>query len=136
MPLVPRDEQPLEAVLGPIHNAWLAEIHRGLDSATDPASDFWARWVAVRYICDDFQTRYQRERALVDELRPFLLPDAAERLQVEGDRVFHLRLQLDRIGRRRGTAIEFAAGAHELLEQVAVWCAEIELAARGMTRPW
>jgi hypothetical protein len=114
-PFVSRGEQPIDAVLGPIHSDWLAET-RG---ALGPASDFWARWVAVRYICDDFQTRYQRERALVDELRPFLLPDAAERLQAEGDRVFQLRLQLDRIGRRRGTAIEFAAGAHDLLEQVA-----------------
>jgi len=131
---VPRADQPLDAVLGPIHEDWLAEAHRLLEPAMAPASDFWARWVAVRYICDDFQTRYQRERALLDELRPFLPPDTAERLRVDGDRVFQLRLQLDRIGRRRGTATEFATGAQALLEQLGAWCAAIELAAAGIAR--
>ena len=71
---------------------------------------------------------------MVDELRPFLRPDVAERLVREGDRLFRQRLELDRIGRRRGTAAEVAAGTRELLEQLGTWCAEIELAADGLTR--
>ncbi len=129
-----RGEQPLDAVLRPIHTAWIEEARRFLEPALEPGADFWARWVVVRYLSDDFRERYRRERALVDELRSFLRPDVAERLLREGDRIFRLRLELDRIGRRRGTAAEFAAGTRDLLEQLGMWCAEIELAARGITR--
>ena len=41
-----------------------------------------------------------------------------------------LRLGLDRIGRRRGTAAEFALMADELLAALERWCAEIESAVR------
>jgi hypothetical protein len=60
--------------------------------------------------------------------------DVAERLAREGDRLARLRLELDRVGRRRGTAAEVAGGTRDLLEQLGVWCAEIELAAGGLTR--
>jgi hypothetical protein len=129
----PRGDEPLDALLRPIHNAWVEETRRFLDPAIEPGADFWTRWAAVRYLSDDFRDRYRRERALVDELRPFLRLDVAERLVREGDRLFRLRLELDRIGRRRGTGIEVAAGTRDLLEQLAVWCTEIELAAAGLT---
>ena len=130
----PRGDEPLDAVLRPIHNTWVEETRRFLDPAIEPGADVWPRWAAVRYLSDDFRDRYGRERALVDELRSFLRPDLAERLIREGDRLFRLRLELDRIGRRRGTATEVAAGTRDLLEQLAVWCAEIELAAASLTR--
>ena len=130
----PHGEEPLDAVLRPIHTTWVEETRRFLDPAAEPGADFWTRWAAVRYLSDDFRDRYRRERALVDELRPSLRLDVADRLIREGDRLFRLRLELDRIGRRRGTAAEVAAGTRELLEQLGVWCAEIELAASRLTR--
>jgi hypothetical protein len=133
MTSAPRGEEPLDAVLRPIHNSWVEEARRFLAPAVEPGADFWTRWAAVRYLADDFRDRYRRERALVDELRPFLRADMAERLSREGDRLFRLRLELDRIGRRRGTAAEVAAGTRDLLEQLGVWCAEIELAAADLT---
>jgi hypothetical protein len=134
MTSAPRHEERLDAVLRPIHNAWVETTHRFLDPAIEADADFWTRWAAVRYLSDDFRDRYRRERALVDRLSPFLRLDVAERLVREGDRLFRLRLELDRIGRRRGTAAEVAAAAQDLLEQLGVWCAEIELAAAGLTR--
>jgi hypothetical protein len=134
MTSAPRREERLDAVLRPIHNAWVEKTRRFLDPAIEAGADFWTRWAAVRYLSDDFRDRYRRERALVDRLRPFLRLDVAERLVREGDRLFRLRLELDRIGRRRGTAAEVAAAAQDLLEQLGVWCAEIELAGAGLTR--
>ena len=134
MTSAPSGEEPLDALLRPIHDAWVEEARCFLEPALEPGTDFWTRWAAVRYIADDFQEQYQRERALVDELRPFVHPDVAERLRGEGDRVFRLRLELDRMGRRRVTAAEFAAAARRLLDRLAVWCAEIELATAGITR--
>jgi hypothetical protein len=133
MPSAPSDEETLDATLRPIHDAWVKEARCFLEPALEPGTDFWTRWAAVRYIADDFQEQYHRERALVDELRPFLRPDVAERLQSEGDRVFRLRLELDRMGRRRVTAAEFAGATRALLDRLGVWCAEIELATGGIT---
>ena len=129
-----RGEERLDAVLRPLHNTWVEATRRFLDPALESDADFWTRWAAIRYLSDEFRDRYRRERALVDQLRPFVSLDVAERLAREGDRLFRLRLELDRLGRRRGTAVEVAAVTSDLLEQLGVWCAEIELATAGLTR--
>jgi hypothetical protein len=119
-------------VLRPIHEAWVRDARRFLEPALEPGADFWTRWAAIRYLSDDFREQYRLERALVDELRPFVPPDTAERLVGEGDQLVRRRLELDRIGRRRGTAEEVAAGTRDLLEQLGMWLVEIELAAAGI----
>lgn len=125
-----RGEQPLEAILRPIHEGWIKDARRYLDPALNPGAEFWDRWAVVRYLSDDFLDRFRWEHALVYELRQYLAADAAERLEREGARLARLRLELDRVGRRRGTAAEVAATIWDLLEQLSVWCAEIEAAAR------
>lgn len=130
---IARKDKSLNVVLRPIHTQWLRDAHRLLDPSLEPGANLWTRWAAVRYISDDFLRQYQREHALVDELRPFLKPHAANRLFQEAEQVCRLRLALDRIGRRRGTAAEFAGGARDLLEQLGLWCTEIELAACDLT---
>lgn len=126
-------ERPLQATLRRIHEAWVAETRRFLEPACDAGADFWARWAAVRYLNDDFGARCERERALMNELLPFLRPDVAERIVAVGERVLRLRLQLDRQGRRRGTGIEVACATRELIAQLQVWCAVVERAAMGLT---
>lgn len=127
-------EQSLDEVLHAIHRAWLDEARRYLVPVLDPGADFWTRWAAVRYLADNFRERYRWERALVDDLRSLLEPGQAERLQRLGDRLLQLRLEVDRIGRRRGTAAEAAPAVRELLEHVELWCSEIELGTSGLTR--
>jgi hypothetical protein len=130
---IPSGETFLDTLLHPIHTAWVEEAHRLLEPALESDADFWTRWAAVRYISEDFQDQYSRERALLDELQPFLRPEVAGRLMRDGDRVFQLRLELDRVGRRRATAAEFAARTRDFLQQLRVWCTEIELAAAWIT---
>ncbi|HET7471382.1 MAG TPA: hypothetical protein VFJ81_16990, partial [Gemmatimonadales bacterium] len=117
-----------------VHDAWVHEARCFLEPAMEPTADFWTRWAAVRYLDDDFRDRYELERGLLAELRPFLGPLTAERLAREGDRLIRLRLELDRIGRRRGTAAEVAGGARALLDQLMRWLAEIEQGVAGLTR--
>ena len=126
-------EQPLQATLRRIHEAWVAETRRFLEPACDAEADFWARWAAVRYLNDAFGARCERERALVNELLPFLRPDVAKRIVAVGERVVRLRLQLDRQGRRRGTGVEVACATRELIAQLQVWCAVVERVATGLT---
>jgi hypothetical protein len=127
-------EEPLEAVLHPIHKRWLEEARRFLDPTLSPRAESWTCSAAVRYLHEEFLNRFRWELAFVDELRPFLAVDMSERLRCEGARLARLRLEVDRIGHRRRTAAQVAAAARDLLEQLAFWCAEIEAAAGAIPR--
>lgn len=128
------DTQSIGPALRSSHAHWVSQARRELGGVLRPDADGWARWAAVRYLADAFKDQLEWERALVAELRPFLAADSAERLSNGGEQVGRLRLELDRVGRRRGSAVEFAGSARRLLEWLAIWCAEIELAACGIAR--
>jgi hypothetical protein len=129
-------QESLDATLHPIHHAWLEEARCLLEPALDAGADFWTRWAAIRYLSDDFREQFRLEHGLVNELCPFLPAEASERLLRGGDRILHLRLELERLQRRgrRVVTSELALATRDLLEQLGVWCAEIEAAA-GDVRP-
>ena len=124
-------EESLDDTLRPIHRAWLEEARCLLEPSLDPGADFWTRWAAIRYLADDFREQFRLEHGLVNELCPFLPAEASERLLRGGDRILHLRLELERTQRRgrRVVTSELAIRTRDLLEQLGVWCAEIEAAA-------
>lgn len=124
----------LDATLRPIHRAWLEEARCLLEPALDAGADFWTRWAAIRYLADDFREQFRLEHGLVSELCPFIPAEASERLLRGGDRILHLRLELERIQRRgrRVVTSELAIATRDLLEQLGVWCAEIEAAAEDV----
>jgi hypothetical protein len=134
MTSTPPGEQPLDQALRGVHEAWIRQARRFLEPALGPRADFWTRWAAVRYLDDEFRDCFDLERRFLAELRPLLAPVTAERLVLEADRVFRLRLEVDRAGRRRGTAEEVAAAAAALLDQLVLWLAEVEQGAVGLTR--
>jgi hypothetical protein len=116
------------ALLSPAHDVWIEEAQQFLLPATAADAPFWDRWSAVRYLNDQYVDRHRAERDLVAELRPFVSSREFEML-LEGEaRIAQLRLALDRVGRQRGTAVEFGYVAAELLRALELWCAEIELA--------
>jgi hypothetical protein len=134
MTSAPLSRNSLDHVLRPIHAIWIDDARGALEPALEPDADFWARWTAARYLAEDFRDRYRRERALVEELLPFLRANVVDRLLREDDRVYRLRIELDRICRRRGTTAEIARSTVELVKQLRAWCAEIERAACEVTR--
>lgn len=131
LPISPA-EQSLVTLLLPSHEDWVREARGFLEPALEPNPDFWTRWAAARYLSDGFETRYRLERALVDQLHHWAPGHFGARLIREGDLLALRRLELERLGRRRGTAAEMAAGTEQLLEQLATWLAAIELAAAGL----
>lgn len=128
------DETTLQGVLGPLHEAWVAQARCFLDPASCSSAPFWDRWSVVRYLNDQFPARFDLERLLVRELRPSLEPRHLEAIDAGAERLTRLRLALDRLGRRRGTAAEFAPIVEEFLAALELWCAEIELAVRNLDR--
>lgn len=129
-PVPPEGVASLDAVLSPMHDGWVEEVRRFLVPATTPDAPFWDRWSAVRYLNDQFLAHFTMQRTLLAELRPLTQPHHLDGIDAGAERVARLRLGLDRIGRRRGTAAEFALMADELLAALEQWCAEIELAVR------
>jgi hypothetical protein len=129
-----RDDRTLAPVLRAAHRVWLRETNRFLLPVIVWEAPFWDRWTAIRYLADPFLGQYRRERALVEELRPFLQPETGERLAQDGERISRLQTELDRVGRRRGTAHSVSVLSRELLQSLRTWCADIEEAAGGISR--
>jgi len=119
----------LEGAVRTVHDRWISETERFLEPVLTAKASFWDRWSGVRYLGDRYDDVFQSERALVEEMRSFLLPDEAERLRQGAQALERLREELDELGRRRGTAVGVAATAREFLDRLKLWCAEIELAA-------
>jgi hypothetical protein len=119
----------LAPTLHAAHEIWLREATRFLLPVSTEEGPFWSRWTAVRFMADQFTTQYRRERALLNELHPFLPPETAERLNEDGDRIGRLQEELDRVGRRRGTAHTVSVVSQRLLHLLHSWCADIEAAA-------
>jgi hypothetical protein len=129
----------LAPVLHAAHKIWIRETTLYLWPVFVQEAPFWERWTAVRYMADEFLGQYHLERAFVDELRPFLPPDIADSLTRDGERIGRLQCELDRVGRRRGTAHTVSVISRRLLHLLRSWCADIEAAAgripRGLLPP-
>lgn len=128
------EEKPLASLLRTAHEIWIRETALFLSPATKEDAGFWERWTAVRYLADQFQGPFQRERALVNEMRPFLPAETADRLSLEGERIAQLGQTLDKAGRRRGTARTVAVASREFLQMLRQWCSDIEVAAEQIPR--
>jgi hypothetical protein len=124
----------LAPVLRAAHKLWIREANRFLLPIMVREGPFWERWTAVRYLADQFMGQYHRERALLAEVHPFLPSDAAERLTLDCERLGRLQCELDRVGRRRGTAHTVSVLSRELLHLLRSWCADIEEAAGQIPR--
>jgi len=121
--------QVLEPTLSAAHEVWIHEASSYLLPVIAPEAGFWERWTAARFLADQFLAQFERERALLDELRPLLPPEVVERLDRQARRIAERLEQLDRIGRRRGTARTVAVAARALLQELKTWCAELESTA-------
>jgi hypothetical protein len=123
-------DETLDAVLAPSHDAWIEEARQLLAPAAAPGAPAWERWPVVRWLNERFLRRFLAERALLNELRPHLTVREDEMIGAGEDRIAQLRLGLDRLARRRGSAAEFTALAQGFMQALEMWCAETELAAR------
>jgi hypothetical protein len=123
-------DETLDAVLAHSHDAWIEEARGLLAAAAAPGAPEWERWPVARWLNEGFLRRFLAERALLNELRPHLTVREDEMVGVGEERIAQLRLGLDRLARRRGSAAEFTALAEGFMQALEMWCAEIELAAR------
>lgn len=130
----PSHAETLARPLAAAHDRWMAECDVALGPVTDRDATFLQRWAAMRYVAETFLERFQLEQELLEELRPFLLPEVRERLRRQVDRLARLQQNLERLTRQRGTGREITHSARELLEALRLWYAEIEFAVGDLPR--
>jgi hypothetical protein len=124
----------LAEALGPIHERWIDEARRCLSPAPRGRAGLWDYWGVVCYLDDRFLAQYQRERALLEEMQPYLSSDEVKRLRLGAFEISTLRREALRWGRQRGATGQVAAATRQLLERLPLWCAEVELAATRISR--
>jgi hypothetical protein len=126
--------EPLSAVLTPIHDCWVERVARFLTPAMVARAGFWERWGAVRYLGDEFETRFRAECALLDSLEPLLDASSLGRLATARKALEATSAELIALGRRRGTAGPVAILARRFIDRLECWCAGFELATSRLSR--
>jgi hypothetical protein len=114
-------------VLVPLHEQWLATVHRAIGPALLGTSTVWDRWTAVRYLRDEFAARFENERSLVRRI-PRLDREAFQRIEAGSDTLERLRVQVGLAGRHRHTGGLVMLLLQNLLELLVDWCKAVERA--------
>src|SRR6476659_3427302 len=121
----------LESTLVSAHDLWMAEVHATLLPVTRPEATFWERWTSIRYLAERLPARIRLERALFEQLLPFIDDDTIGRLRRQSEALSVLYRACECVATEPGMAREFAARTTELLEALRLWCAEFEQATRN-----
>jgi hypothetical protein len=128
------------SVLATVHEGWMKQVATFLSPALSEHADFWSRWAGVRFLGDQFRDRFRLECALVDALAPLMPDEAVGTLQAARAAVERAAEELMAAGRRRATRLLTARLARHFIDQLALWCVEVELATSriwttGLPRP-
>lgn len=127
-----RTARTLGAVLATIHEGWMRQVTIFLGPALNDDVDFWARWSAARFLSDRFGDRFSLECELVDALSELISEDAAETLATTRAQLERIIEELSDAGRRRGTRMLTAQLARRFIDELALWCVEMEVATNGL----
>jgi hypothetical protein len=115
-------------VLGAVHEIWMEQVATCLVPALSEEADFWSRWTAVRFLGDQFGDRFRLECALVEALGPLLPDGVGRKLAAARAELEHTLGELTIVGRRRATGPLTARLTRRLMDKLALWCVEVELA--------
>jgi hypothetical protein len=133
-PIATRSAPTLCTVLRDIHHRWMSDTLRWLAPTLSANADFWDGWSAVRYINDQFDRKYRRQRTLVKAILPLLRPADTFRLQSTTVELELMRRHLNRVaGRCQMTEVVAAASCH-FLELLAAWFGELQRVTQGLNR--
>ena len=128
MSLTVRTASTVGDVLATVHETWMEQVATYLTPALSEAADFWSRWAAARFLSDQFGDRFRLECALLDELDPLLPVEVTGTLASVRAGLEHTMADLMIVGRRRATGLLTARLTRRFIDQLALWCVEVELA--------
>ena len=116
------------SALAVIHEGWMRQVVTFLGPALNEDADFWSRWAGARFLTDQFGDRFRVECAFVDALGRLLAPETVRCLAAARQAVERTGREMVAAGRRRDTRLPAAHLAHRFIDQLALWCVEVELA--------
>lgn len=119
-------------VLGRVHETWMEQVTTFLTPALNDEADFWARWSVARFLSDQFRDWFRLERALLDALGPLVPDEASRTLATVRAGLEHTVEELVIVARRRTTGLLTARLVRRLIDQLALWYVEVELATAGI----
>lgn len=131
MPVASTDAT-LGTVLAARHEDWMQRVAAVLIPALDERADLWTRWAVARYLDDRFGDRFRLECALVDALDEWLSPETARSLAAAREVIERTGQELIAAGRRQRSRSETARLARRFVDQLALWCVEVEIATDGI----
>jgi hypothetical protein len=115
-------------VLGAVHEVWMEQVATFVTPALNEDADFWTRWSVARFLGDQFRDRFRLESALLDSLGALVPLQTIQTLDEIGTRLERTMEELVNVARRRATGLLTARLARRLIDQLALWCVEMELA--------
>jgi hypothetical protein len=116
-----------------IHQLWLQEIRKVLDSARRPEAGMHCRWRAVRYLTFIASPRFEIERGAVESLGQMVEPSQATQLWVAAELMATLGWQLDHELDLCHRAAEFSGLTQKFEKALAHWCGAVEDALTSFT---
>ena len=119
-------------VLGRVHETWMEQVITFLTPALSDEADFWTRWSVARFLSDQFRDWFRLERALLDALGPLVPDEACRTLATVRAGLEHTVEELVITARRRTTGLLTARLVRRLIDQLALWYVEVELATDGI----
>lgn len=130
---VPSDAS-VQSLLVSVHDRWLEQVRTFMAPATVATAGFWDRWSATRFLNDQFLDHFNLERTFLTAIVHLLDQKDQARLTEQAIHIENLRVMIDRVGRQRGTGSIVADEAAELVRDLSIWCAEMELAVAELRR--
>jgi hypothetical protein len=115
-------------VLGAVHEIWMEQVATFVTPVLNEDADFWSRWSVARFLNDQFRDRFRLERELLDALGPLLSVEATRTLAEIRARLERTVAELMIVARRRATGLLAARLTRRFIDQLALWCVEVELA--------
>jgi hypothetical protein len=111
-----------------IHEGWMEQVATFLLPVLTEEADFWSRWAGARFLSDQFGGRFRLECALLDALGPRLSEEAAHTIAEVRAALERTAEELVAAGRRRASGMVTAVLARRFIDQMGLWCVEVELA--------
>jgi len=116
-----------------IHESWLQETRKLLDSARRPEAGIHFRWRAIRYLNTVVSPRFEIERVALETLGQMVEPDHAAQLWLAAELMATLDWQLDHAVGLCHRAGEFSVLTHKFEKAMVHWCGAVEDALGGLS---
>ncbi|MGH7499388.1 MAG: hypothetical protein ACREL3_11130 [Gemmatimonadales bacterium] len=124
----------VESLLASVHDRWLDQVRAFVEPATIATAGFWDRWSATRYLDDQFLDHFRLERSFLASIAHLINAGSAASLAWQAAYIERICARINDVGRQRGTGATVAAAAGDLVRDLSIWCAEMELAVAELWR--